>query len=212
MTGIGEDLCKDLRAEDPSIHHVAHLSLGRPLERRASSGNDVKETLAHILKAVGRFEVERSSARGVDEITLEDFVGPTNLGAPAFEHVLLAGVVLGVRIEIKIGAHARFEDLGIQSPQPVQRRLGAQGFELSALDQGKADHLAQDQLQILPVEKLGLFDVVGAQEQTAQPLSQGRLGGFHPCVEADQRGGEHQQSGVLTPPLALGGQLLQRGR
>ena len=108
MTGIGEDLFKDLRAEDPSIHHVAHLSLGRPLERRASSGNDAKETLAHILKAVGRFEVERSSARGVDEITLEDFVGPTNLGAPDFEHVLLAGVVLGVQLPISILFSAYF--------------------------------------------------------------------------------------------------------
>ena len=34
-TGIGEDLFKDLRAEDPWIHHLAYLWLGRPRERRA---------------------------------------------------------------------------------------------------------------------------------------------------------------------------------
>ena len=38
----------------------------------------------------------------MDEVAVHDFVDSTDAGAPAFEDVLLAGVVFGVRIEIEI--------------------------------------------------------------------------------------------------------------
>ena len=38
----------------------------------------------------------------VDEIAVHDFVNAADAGAPAFEDVLLAGVVFGVWVEIEV--------------------------------------------------------------------------------------------------------------
>jgi hypothetical protein len=84
--------------------------------------------------------------------------------------------VLGVRIEVEVALRRLAQVLLIETPELIdQSRVPSQRLELIALRGGKAHDLAQDQFQVFPIQMLGLFDVLSAQQQGRHPLSQNPL-------------------------------------
>ena len=103
---------------------------------------------------------------GVDVVAVDELVGPTDGGAPAFEDVLGAGVVGGVGVVVEVVAVVIVVGEGELLVVPAQHGIvgggGGEAGELFALRGGEAHGLAEQIAKILPVEILGLFDVDGS--------------------------------------------------
>src|SRR6266542_564595 len=131
---IVDHFLKKLLSVNAAIHNEGeHFFLG-PLESLARALDDPAETLAQIGEVVRRLKIDRCSLDGMDEIAVHDFIGKSDFGTPAFEHVLRSGVVLGMGIEVEVGAYSLAQVLLIESPEAVQHRaVSGQPFELLAL-------------------------------------------------------------------------------
>lgn len=99
---------------------------------------------------------------GMDKVAMQRFVRQANGRTPPLEHVLLAAVVLGMGIEVKITPLG--QTLGIEPEQRCHRRLGGNRLEQVPLRSRKPHNRSQKQLQILPVQELGLLNVERAQK------------------------------------------------
>ena len=149
----------------------------------------------------------------MDEIAVQDFVGEPDFGAPALEHLLLAGVVFGVGIEVKVGAYRWTQVLEIEAPPAIDHAgVLRQRLELIALRRGIAHDASQDQLQVLPVQELGLLDVMGPQPQGGHPLGQDRLRAGRNGGDRGQGAGEDQHARMVAPVVGARGILGEKGR
>lgn len=63
------------------------------------------------------FDKERVALVGMDEVHMHDLADPPCLWAPAFENRLSPGIVLGVRIIVKIGRFLSMHQLGVALKQ-----------------------------------------------------------------------------------------------
>ena len=59
---------------------------------------------AEVFVVVATLEVDGLAGGGVQVVAVDEFVGPTDGGTPAFKDGLAAGVVLGVGVEVEVGA------------------------------------------------------------------------------------------------------------
>jgi hypothetical protein len=155
---------------------VGGHGVGRPLKGLAGASNDTAEALAQIDEVVRRLKIDRRSVGCVEEIAVQDFVRAADFRTPTFEHVLLSSVVLGVGIEVEVAPDRWAQVLLIEAPELIdQSRVRRQCLEVIALRGGKAHDRAQDQFQVFPIQILGLFDILSAQQQGCHPLSQNPL-------------------------------------
>ena len=183
------------------------------MEHLARTGRDVEEALAHVGEVVGGFKIERLSPGRVNEITVHDLVGETNSGAPAFQYFLHPGVLFDMGIEVEVRADVRTQILQVEAPEFVDESgIGGQVLESIALGRGIADDLAQDQLQVLPVQVLGLLDVLGSQPKRRHPLCQDGLSRPGNLRNGRQGGGKNQDPDVITPVQGRGGIPGKEGR
>ena len=90
---IGEDLIEHLIAVDAAVDDEGEDALGTPLEAGAKAGDEGEEATAQVVVIIGAFEVDGVALGGVDVVAVDEFVGPSDGGAPAFEDVLVPGVV-----------------------------------------------------------------------------------------------------------------------
>lgn len=98
----------------------------------------------------------------MDVVAVDEFVGPADGGAPAFEDVLGAGVVGGVWVVVEVVVVLGDGELLIVPAQDgIDGGGGGEAAELFALRGGEAHGLSEEFAEILPVEVFGLFDVDG---------------------------------------------------
>ena len=100
--GIVEDLVEDLVAIDSTVDDEGQHALGIPLEAGAQPADERRETGTQVVVVVGAFEVDGVSFGGVDIVTVDEFIGPPDSRAPAFEDALHAGVMSGMGVVVEV--------------------------------------------------------------------------------------------------------------
>ena len=143
---------------------------------------------------------------------MQRFVGPTERGAPTFEHGGHAGVMLGVRVEVKIAVRSGGEAVGVPAQERVGSRAGGEGLELAALG-AEARQLGAEQCgEVRGIEMLGLFDVQGAGQDAAEGLAQPGLRRRDRVAHGAEGIGKEQDAGVLAPHGLAHRPVLPRGK
>ena len=126
--------------------------------------------------------------------------GQANGASPALQQIQLAGVVLHVGIEVKVRDDGVAQPLLIETKKRLDQ-LGISGQRPELFPWvGRIPHVrAEDQFQILPMEKLGFFKMGRSKPECRQPLGQDVLGILIDPRNGPQQRGEDQNSGRLAP-------------
>ena len=142
---IGQHLLENLLTENSPVDHPTEHALSRPLHDLTATLDHAEKALAYglINKVVGRFKVKRLPSHRVDEVAVHRFVRPPDGRTPPFQHVLLPGVMLGVRVEVKLVLRLSPDLLRIEAGQRFDIGLGGDPFQLLALGVREAHHGAQ---------------------------------------------------------------------
>ena len=199
---VCEDLVEDVIAIDAAVHNEGEDALRAPLETGAKAPDEGKEAATQIGEVIGAFEVNGVAAGSVDIVAVDELVGPADGGAPAFEDGLVAGVVLGVGVEVEVGA-LRLEGGGLSllvvpAEEAGLVARGGEGLEAGPLE-GEGSGGGSDELaEILPVQKLGLLDVDGSKEEAGEPLLEEGFRRGDGLGDAAQGFGKEEESGVIV--------------
>ena len=169
------------------------------------------EAAAEVFVVVATFEVDGLAGGGVEVVAVDEFVSPADGGAPAFEDGLAAGVVLGVGVEVEVGA-VRLGGGGLSLLVVPEEEAGlvvrsGEGFEADPLE-GEGSGGGTDELaEVFPVQKLGLLDVEGSEEEAGEPLLEEGLRRGDGLRDAAQGFGKKEESGVIVMPGFAGFQV-----
>ena len=217
-----DDLAENVDAVDAAVDDIGAGLAGGPLHGGVEALDEGQEAAAQVFKVVAAFEVDGLPGGGVYVIAVDEFVGPADGRAPAFEHGLHAGVMLGVGIKVKIGAGAGaspgaspgagagagagVSGLGIGLLDlpvvPLKKAgkifRGGECSEAGPLERGGSGGGAEEEIKIGPVEEFGLLNVEGSQEETGQPLLEQRLRRGDAPGDAAQSTGKKEESGVVV--------------
>ena len=156
---LGQNSLEGLFAEHRAINDDRDHFVRRPTQRRPCPVQQSPEPLPQILVVVDAFKVDRLTAHGVEEIAVQRLVGPANRRAPTFEYLGHAGVLLGMRIQVKIPLRLGPDLLTVPAQEPVGGRSFGQFLEPPPLRPQPAQLRTEQELQVVRVQKLGLFDV-----------------------------------------------------
>ena len=110
-------LGKDLLAENAPVDDAGQHRLGGQPQILAQPRQQRGEALTHVLVVVRTLQIHRIPGGGVKEIRVQNLVRPTDIGAPALEHVLHSRVMLGVGIEIEVAGLGRAHQLPIKAQE-----------------------------------------------------------------------------------------------
>jgi len=112
----------------------------------------------------------------VDEVAVHGFVGPASVRAPSLQDIGFAGVLLGMRIVVKIAPLRGPAPAGGEAQDRLRRALAAQCGQPDALRVQAAHSISEQQIQVVKIQELALLDVDHTQQQRTQPLRQKRVG------------------------------------
>lgn len=200
--GLVEDELKSFEAIDAAINDVGEGLVGAALEGGVEPASQGNEAAAQVFVVVATFKVDGLAGGGVEVVAIDEFVGPADGGAPAFEDGLVAGVVLGVGVEVEVGA-LRLEGGGLSllvvpAEEAGLVARGGEGLEAGPLE-GEGSGGGSDELaEILPVQKLGLLDVEGSKEEAGEPLLEEGFRRGDGLGDAAQGFGKEEESGVIV--------------
>jgi hypothetical protein len=202
--GLVEDELKSFESVDAAVDDVGEGLARAPLEGGVEPLDQGDEAAAQVFVVVTTFEVDGLAGGGVEVVAVDEFVGPADGGAPAFEDGLVASVVLRVGVEVEVGA-ARLGRGGLGLLVVPKEEAGlvassGQGFEAGPLEGegsgGGADELAE----VFPVQKLGLLDVEGSEKEAGEPLLEEGFRRSDRLRDAAQGFGKKEESGVIVMP------------
>jgi hypothetical protein len=200
--GLVEDELKSFESVDAAINDVGEGLVGAPLEGGVEALDEGNEAAAQVFVVVATFEVDGLAGGGVKVVAVDEFVGPPDGGTPAFEHGLVAGVVLGVGVEVEVGA-VRLGSGGLRLLVVPEEEAGlvvggGEGFEVGPLECEGSGGRTDELTEVFPVQKLGLLDVEGSEEEAGEPLLEEGFRRGDGLRDAAEGLGKEEESGVIV--------------
>ena len=200
--GLVEDELKSFEAVDAAINDVGEGLVGAPLEGGVEPLDEGNEAAAQVFVVVATFKVDGLAGGSVEVVAVDEFVGPPDGGTPAFEHGLVAGVVLGVGVEVEVGAvrlgGGGLSLLVVPEEEAGLVARGGEGLEASPLEGERSGGGADELTEVFPVQKLGLLDVEGSEQEAGEPLLEEGFRRGDGLRDAAEGLGKEEKSGVIV--------------